>query len=173
MTVEDRISLPGAERGLSDGVSPIYLRGRIDRVDVHEATGETIVFDYKTGDQGETPDKAHREKQSDWIDLQLPLYRHLVRAVGIEGPVRLGYIVLPKDSSKVGQQIADWDQQALADADAKALEVVRAIAAEEFWPLATDAKRTRWFPEFAAICQEDLLLIRAAADDDDGEEETP
>ena len=153
--------------------APIYLRGRIDRVDVHETTGETIVFDYKTGDKGETPEKAHREKQADWIDLQLPLYRHLVRAVGIEGPVRLGYIVLPKDTSKVGEQLAEWDEPTLADADAKALEVIRAIGAEKFWPPTTDPKRTRWFSEFAVICQEDLLLVHAAADDDDGEEETP
>ena len=162
----------GAEHGVADGEPPIYLRGRIDRVDVHEVTGETIVFDYKTGDHGETPEKAHREKRTDWIDLQLPLYRHLVRAAGIAGPVRLGYIVLPKDTSKVGAYLAEWDEAALATADAKALEVIRAIAAQEFWPPATDARGTRWFPELAAICQEDLLLVRAAADDDDGEEET-
>jgi ATP-dependent helicase/nuclease subunit B len=173
VTVEHRISLPGAEQGLAAGEEPVYLRGRIDRIDVHDGTGETIVFDYKTGDRGQTPDKAHRENDSDWIDLQLPLYRHLVRAVGIEGPVRLGYIVLPKDTGKVAAHVADWDEALLATADARAVEVIGAIVAEKFWPPATDAKRTRWFPEFAAICQEDLLLVGAAADDDDGEEETP
>ena len=173
ITVADKISLPGAEHALADGEVPIYLRGRIDRVDVHETTGETIVFDYKTGDKGETPEKAHREKQTDWIDLQLPLYRHLVRAAGIKGPVRLGYIVLPKDTSKVGAELAEWDEQTLADADAKALEVILAIGAQKFWPPATDTKSARWFSEFAVICQEDLLLVHAAADDDDGDEETP
>jgi len=170
VTVADQVGLPG-----DDGQPPIYLCGRIDRIDVHETTGETIVLDYKTGDNAKTPDKAHREKRDNevgWIDLQLPLYRHLVRGVGIDGPVRLGYIVLPKDTSKVREQLAEWDDQLLATADAKALEVIQAIRREEFWPPETDARRTRWFPEFAAICQEDLLLVGAAADDDDGEEET-
>jgi ATP-dependent helicase/nuclease subunit B len=153
------IRLPGSEVG---------LYGRIDRIDVHETSGQTIVFDYKTGDKGETPDKAHRHKE-DWIDLQLPLYRHLVRGLGIEQPVRLGYIVLPKDTSKVSEQLADWDEATLAAADAKAVEVIRAIAAQEFWEPAK-GDRIGWFPEFAAICQEDMLLIGAGSEDDDQEE---
>ncbi len=32
-----------------DGV-PILLRGRIDRIDVNQASGEIMVFDYKTSD---------------------------------------------------------------------------------------------------------------------------
>ena len=59
----------------------VFLRGRIDRIDVHESTGETIVFDYKTGDRAQSPGDTHLEQGTDWIDLQLPMYRHLVRAV--------------------------------------------------------------------------------------------
>ncbi len=161
VTVEDQISDARCRTGTCPTARPVYLRGRIDRIDVHEISGQTIVFDYKTGDKGETPDKAHRNKEG-WIDLQLPLYRHLVRGLGIEQPVRLGYIVLPKDTSKVSEQLADWDEATLAAADAKAIEVIRAIGAQKFWPPATDTRRTRWFSEFAAICQEDLLLVGAA-----------
>ena len=159
-----QITVPGAEE------TGICLIGRIDRIDVNETTGATIVFDYKTGDRATTPDRAHRQKD-EWIDLQLPMYRHLVRAIEIGRPVQLGYIVLPKDTGKVSEHLAPWSETLLAEADAKASEVLRAIHAGQFWPPTAETDRTRWFPEFAAICQEDLLLVGAADDDDDGEED--
>jgi RecB family exonuclease len=171
VTEEHGIRLPDGEPGTGGG-EPISLRGRIDRIDIHETTGETIVFDYKTGDTAKTPDKVHLNPQNDWIDLQLPLYRHLVRAIGIEQPVRLGYIVLPKETSAVTHHLAEWTEATLADADARAREVMRDIRAEKFWPPAASADASRLFPEFAAICQDDLLLVGPAVADD-AEEETP
>ena len=64
--------------------------------------GKRMIFDYKTSDPAKTPEKAHRKKSGEWIDLQLPLYRHLVAGLGIEGPVELAYINLPKDISRRG-----------------------------------------------------------------------
>ncbi|HTU24270.1 MAG TPA: PD-(D/E)XK nuclease family protein, partial [Pirellulales bacterium] len=173
-----KICLPGAGQGSGHRDEPVYLRGRIDRIDVHDASGETIVFDYKTGDGNarggqQTPEKAHRNSAGEWTDLQLPLYRHLVRAIGVEGSVRLGYILLPKDTSKVAESLADWDESLLATADARAAEVIAHIMAENFWPLASDDKPATWFPEFAAICQDDMLLVGTAGDDEDDEEVTP
>lgn len=162
VTEEHRISLPG-------GTTEIYLRGRIDRIDVHETTGDTIVFDYKTGDTAKKPHQVHLKRGAtgtEWIDLQLPLYRHLVRALGIEQTVRLGYIVLPKDTGEVTAHFADWDDATLADADAKALEVMLAIRAEKFWPPAESTEALRMFPEFAAICQDDLLVVSLTSGED-------
>jgi RecB family exonuclease len=170
VTEEHGIRLPDDVAWAGGG--PISLRGRIDRIDIHETTGETIVFDYKTGDTAKTPDKVYLNPQNEWIDLQLPLYRHLVRAIGIEQPVRLGYIVLPKDTSQVAHHLAEWTDSTLAGADARALEVMRDIRAEKFWPPAASADASRLFPEFAAICQDDLLLVGPAVADD-AEEETP
>jgi RecB family exonuclease/inactivated superfamily I helicase len=185
VTEEHRIFLPGDsinggsvnEEGgngnaADDDAAPVYLRGRIDRIDVHESTGETIVFDYKTGDTAKTPDKVHLNRENDWIDLQLPLYRHLVRAIGIDGPVRLGYIVLPKDAGEVAHHLAEWTDATLADADAAARAVMRDIRAEKFWPQKNTPDASRLFPEFAAICQDDLLVVGPAIGDD-AEEETP
>lgn len=133
----------------------VYLRGRIDRIDRHEASGEHVVFDYKTGDLPRSPDKAHRRNQ-EWIDLQLPLYRHLVRSLAIETPLKLGYIVLPKDLSKAGEQIADWTDDELAAADRTAEEVVRGIRAEKFWPPAEAPPE--FCEEFAAICHDNQFV---------------
>jgi len=76
---------------------PFGLIGRIDRIDVHSATGETVIFDYKTSDAGDSPEKTHQQSGA-WVDLQLPLYRHLAASIGITEPVRLGFIALPKDT---------------------------------------------------------------------------
>ena len=87
----------------------MFLRGRIDRIDVQESSGKRMIFDYKTSDTAKSPEKAHRKKSGEWIDLQLPLYRHLVADLGIEGPVELAYIILPKDISRVGHHAGRMD----------------------------------------------------------------
>jgi len=150
---------------------PIGLRGRIDRIDVHQATGRRIVLDYKTADRGETPERSHRRPKTGWIDLQLPLYRHLARALGIEGPVALGYIVLPKDVGRLGLLAAEWTDDDLADADETARRVVRDIRAGKFWPPADPPPA--FCEEFSAICQDGQFRAAPADDDVDSGEETP
>jgi hypothetical protein len=117
---------------LVDGV-PMYLRGRIDRIDVHAGTQERIIFDYKTGDTAREPNVVHRTPQRDWVDVQLPLYRHLVRGLGINDNVQLGYILLPKTLQQTGACIAPWTQEELVHADHAAAEV-GAVRAESSTP---------------------------------------
>ena len=144
---------------------PMYLRGRIDRIDVRESTGERIIFDYKTSDTPKTPEKVHR-RGGEWIDLQLPLYRRLARGMGIEGPVGLGYIVLPKDTGKVGHLPAEWTDDELRQAEMIAEEVVGKVRAEAFWPPAEEPPP--FAEEFAAICLDDQFGAAAAAADAQG-----
>lgn len=146
---------------------PLALTGRIDRVDIHESTGEVAVFDYKTSDSGDGPDKTHR-KRKQWVDLQLPLYRHLVRSMGIESPVRLGYIVLPRDTSKANPAIGDWSDDDLRAADEKAAEVVRDIRAKKFWPPAPGSPA---FDDFADICGVDQLATAEHAGEGGGDDD--
>ncbi len=139
-----------------DGDS-MFLRGRIDRIDIHPATGRRIVFDYKTSDTRKTPKQAH-QKAGVWIDLQLPLYRRLIAGLGIEGPVELGYICLPKDTSRTGHLLAEWSDEDLDDADLAAEEVVRRVRNSDFWPRTEPPPN--FFEEFAVICQDNLLTTR-------------
>ncbi len=136
-----------------DGES-IALRGRIDRIDRHAKTGEWIVFDYKSGDKANSPEKTHREKDA-WVDLQLPLYHRLVAQLEIEGDVKLGYILLPNDTSKVGEALATWSEDELAEADAAAIDVARRVLNQEFWP-PTDPP-PMFFSDYAAICQDGVF----------------
>ena len=134
---------------LVDGM-PMYLRGRIDRIDVHAGTQERIIFDYKTGDTAREPNVVHRTPQRDWVDVQLPLYRHLVRGLGINDDVRLGYILLPKAIEETGACLAPWTPEELAQADYAAAEVVRQVRAEKFWPPSPGPFS---YDDFAVICQ--------------------
>lgn len=143
---------PGAEFDV-DG-QPIRLRGRIDRIDVNRDTGEQLILDYKSSDAGKAPDAVHR-KAGQWVDLQLPLYRHLAESLGLSGPVRLGYILLPKDVSCVRFELADWTSDELDEADETARGVVRAIRQELFWPPACPPPS--YSEDFAAICQDRVL----------------
>jgi ATP-dependent helicase/nuclease subunit B len=144
--------------------SPILLRGRIDRIDVHQPTGERAILDYKTSDSAMTPEQTHRVR-GEWVDLQLPLYRHLARALEITEPVRLGYVLLPKRASRTEFCLADWSPEELLEADALAEEVVRSIRRGAFWPPVDPPPK--FAEEFAPICQ-DLVFGRAAGSTDMG-----
>jgi hypothetical protein len=141
--------------------SPFAIRGRIDRIDRHD-DGRYRLLDYKTGETGRTPEQAHltgAKTDRQWVDLQLPLYRVLARAQGIEGELALGYVLLPKDTAQVGEAMADWDQQQFEDAIEQARYVVRQVRNGTFWPPRQPAGQG---DEFSAVCM-DHCLDRAAA----------
>jgi hypothetical protein len=147
---------------------PMFLRGRIDRIDFHPSEGRRMIFDYKSSNQADPPEKTHR-LHGQWVDLQLPLYRHLAADLGLDGPIGLAYIALPKDVRQVGPLPAEWTEADLADADAAAAEVVRKVRAEQFWPPASPPPA--FFDDLAAICQDNQLIARieAAAGEEEGE----
>lgn len=128
----------------TDG-TPIRLTGRIDRIDYNERTRRWAVFDYKTGDRAESPESTHRRGRgadAEWVDLQLPMYRHIlpfvVDAAGVVvftgslDDVDLGYICLGADVDAIGEQMAKWDRDQLADADEAARACVRLLRANRF-----------------------------------------
>jgi inactivated superfamily I helicase len=129
----------------------VWLKGRLDRVDRNEITGACVIFDYKSGDKGDSPEDSHRKKKVEWTDLQLPLYRHLARKLALLAEPQLGYINLPKDLAGVGAAFAEWSPGDLADADAKAKEVALAIARRVFWPPTEGS--TSLFRDFDDVCQ--------------------
>ncbi len=133
---------------------PVTINGRVDRIDRHRQSGEWRVLDYKTGENPHRPQKTHRRK-GDWIDLQLPLYRLLVRGLGVDGDVWLGYMNLPGDLTQVGASIADWTPEDLATAD----ETARQVAADilDMRIEAIKPAATRMNDDLTRICQDTVV----------------
>jgi ATP-dependent helicase/DNAse subunit B len=136
---------------------PFQVVGIIDRIDQHD-DGRLAVWDYKTSDSGKTAMAAHMDSQGNWLDLQLPLYRHLitnVRPVNDPDQIGLGYILLPNNTSNVKFDPASWTPEQLHAADEQARMVMRSIRAQVFWPPAIDP------PQFSeatsAICQDNVF----------------
>ncbi|MBS0208423.1 MAG: PD-(D/E)XK nuclease family protein [Planctomycetes bacterium] len=113
---------------------PMYLHGRVDRIDYHADDNRWALLDYKTGDSAEKPEAQHRRRDGTWVDLQLPLYRQLAGPLEMRGPIDLGYIALTKSRDTVDLWRAEWGDEDLAEAEVAAHEVVRKIRAETFWP---------------------------------------
>ncbi len=140
----DTVTMQIGERSLA-------LRGRVDRIDKNPQTGEWIVFDYKTSDTDSRPEQTHM-RSGEWVDLQLPLYRRFASAMDIEGEVKLGYIVLPKDVDRTGERIAQWSEYDLEKADALTLEIAEKVLGGQFWPPADPAPDI--LTDYSVICQE-------------------
>ena len=147
--VKTEIEIKGEQAPLLVDGKPMFLKARVDRIDRHDGSGRYVIFDYKTSDSGDPPDKTHRVK-GEWVDLQLPLYRYLAPAIGIGESPRLGYIVLPKNLKKIAGHLAEWSDDDLKSADLKAAEVVRGIWSQTFLPMKQPPPK--FSEEFAAIC---------------------
>ena len=143
-----------SEAMLEAGPYRMEIRGRIDRIDRNLDTGKWAILDYKSGDRKQDPNRVHR-RRGEWVDLQLPLYRHVAEPLGVTGDVELGYIVLPKDTKQVGEVIGEWGEQDLQQADDVARQVITAVREERFWPPRSDL--STWFDDFATICQEGVF----------------
>jgi hypothetical protein len=151
----------------------VNLIGRIDRIDIHRQKNLAIIFDYKTSDHGDSPDKVHRTS-GEWRGLQLPLYRHLAGKLKFDcRELQLGYILLPKDLANVGQSLATWNSDELHAADVVAAKVISSIRQCIFWPPTNPPPAN--FPELAAICVDSQSRWRGqlAADAREGEGGTP
>ncbi len=141
--------------------TPFMINGKIDRVDQHEHTGQVAVWDYKSSDKGAPPDRVHYAKQKkQWKDLQLPLYRHLVKEVSVVAGadfsnVVMGYILLPKKLDDVGFHDADWTAEQLAHADETAKDIIRRIRNCDFSDM--NEKPPMYSQDFAAICQDNIF----------------
>lgn len=160
------------------GQPAMPLRGTIDRIDEHPATGQWRIIDYKTGDRDRSPTQTHHDSADLpddwtqprlWTDLQLPLYHLLVTQGGMRLPadrVRMGYIVLPRQTDGVRWIEAEWDATQLRHAIDTAIDVVRRLRAREFDVEFMSPDVDSEFDDFARICQTTAF---AREDDDDRE----
>ena len=112
----------------------LLLRGRIDRLDRHPRQGARLI-DYKTAERSRTPEQAHQEGRGGaWRDLQLPLYRLMLQANGIEGEIELAFLNLDPVARRPPLAVAAWSPGDLSSAEGEARRVVRLVRGGVFWP---------------------------------------
>lgn len=133
----------------------VFLSGQIDRIDYNERLQQWAILDYKTGESAKAPEQTHRTRGGEWIDLQLPLYRHLACGLGVEGEVLLGYVTIPRDTSEIHEKLVEWTAEELDEADGIARETIRRVLNQEFWQ-EVDAL-PGYESEFSAICQDTVF----------------
>ncbi len=159
--------IQAVEQPFSVEIGGLIVKGKIDRIDRHPATGAVRVLDYKTSDSGVAPRAAHirplgrdeslpdwavveiEGKRRAWADLQLPLYRHALAATW-GSAITLGYVTLPKAVSETTIAVwADYSLELHGSAMRCAEGVCNAIARGEFWPPNEDIKADH--DEFAPL----------------------
>lgn len=142
------------------------LRGRFDRIDHHPDTNRWAILDYKT--HGHKPEKKHLDANGAWIDLQLPLYRRMAPALGIEVPadeIELGYFNVAQKPEETGIHLAEFSAQQFAEADAVIEDCIGRIWKNDF-DISPDPIL---YDDYAMICQTGL----ATAWFDDADQEVP
>lgn len=169
--------LPPDRRLEIPGDDPVTIRGRIDRLDIHEVTQAWRIIDYKTGDTAKSPSKAHfgRERapaEPNWIDVQLPLYRHLVVGCrpseswpAIEQPPEVGYVQLPRSVDGVGWKPANWSDDVVDSGLDAARACVHRLRHE---PIEGPVRLGRGWDPCPWICRSGAILFAGAGEDDEG-----
>jgi len=136
-------------------IGELVFRGKIDRIDEHEASGALRVIDYKTSDSAMPAEKVHlvslpkgeefpewRIFQSDgekkpraWADLQLPIYERVCAGEFSGRELRCGYFNLPRAVGDTALSLwEDYTLELASSAWGCAEGVAAAIARREFWP---------------------------------------
>lgn len=154
----------GPEHDVRIGTEEHFVRliGRIDRIDFHRETGRWAIWDYKTSESAKNPLSVHYSKaEGRWLDLQLPLYRHLAKKLNIPDEPLLGYISIPKQAMETGFFPAKFTDAQLAEADARAHSVGRAVRLGEFWT--DDSPEDVKYDDFARICQSGVQVVQTDA----------
>ena len=145
MEVERKIELENAYG------STLSIRGKVDRIDIHQVSGKIRIIDYKTSDTAVSPQKMHFKKATvvcpqnkyayfdlgkksyRWTDLQLPLYA-LMLETEMGQSVECGYFNLPKAVLETGVQIWPDLNQYLVQGKRCVNGVIKAIENQVFWP---------------------------------------
>ncbi len=103
---------------------PFTVVGKIDRIDTHE-DGSVQLLDYKTGST--KTEKLHC-KDGQWIDLQLPIYRHLAVSAGYDmSKIETGLILIGSKEQLVQFDFPNWTEEEFDTADSQIEFVIKQV----------------------------------------------
>jgi PD-(D/E)XK nuclease superfamily len=143
---------------------PLFIAGRIDRIDVEGGT--TLVRDLKTG-RARSRERDHVDPEVN-LDLQLAVYatvaERLAAQWSIPADVAAAYVYVDHLAA-TRERSFGADRRVLQTARTRWLELAMALLREQSYVRSPDARDCRICP-FAAVCGDDTLeaaeLLRAA-----------
>jgi len=140
---------------------PTLIRGKVDRIDAHETTGELAIIDYKTW---------RRADETKYDSVQLPLYRAMVEASGCFDAKRARtakafYCILaerPEDT--VFDEAHACHEGLQAEAETRIAALLESLARGVFYP---PAKGSLWEGVYGSLVWEstDVGIDQAWLDD--------
>jgi len=131
---------------------------------------EWAILDYKT--HGHPPEKKHLRKTKEgtqWIDLQLPLYRMMIPYLGIKAEpssVRLGYFNISAKDEETKVNEANFSEALMLQAEELVKQCVRNILNGNFEPTSERVE----YDDYESILQTGVasrLLNLAASGDEE------
>ncbi|MEO7932365.1 MAG: PD-(D/E)XK nuclease family protein [Chthoniobacterales bacterium] len=131
-------------------LGPLKLSAQVDRIEQHPEHGWRVM-DYKTFSNPDLPEKKHfgppqpdhflpqsqvvfAGKAKSWIDLQLPLYRHIAALTYESSSIQACYFLLPADPSETQVMPLELDAATHESALTCAEEIATRISRGIFWP---------------------------------------
>ena len=124
----EHVELHFTDRDVPNAIDPLrrtaapdlIVTGKIDRVDRHPS-GKRRAIDYKVVNSSDLSKKRaeashYQVRKSNWIDLQLPVYRTRLQALE-EGDIEVALALLPHQVSKTEIDVAGWDDAMFASAE--------------------------------------------------------
>ena len=171
MTVKEGWKILASEASASFDVviddKQISVHGKIDRIEKHNS-GAIRVLDYKTGSA--QPNQTHIKNHS-WVDLQLPLYRRLLKEIpelaeGLESfsDIQLGYFNIASSESKSGIHLLDVSDDLEQSIEPTIQSCLKGIANCEFGGQ-PESPAPKYSKEFSWICQDSNAFGEGVHDD--------
>ena len=128
---------------------PTLLRGKVDRIDVHEKTGEIAIIDYKTWSRA----KDEYYKSS----VQLPIYRAMVEASGLFDAAQARtskafYCVLAERAEDVKFDVENaCSEGGQSEAEDLIVGYLTSIAKGIFYPPKATSGKAVWEQDYAQL----------------------
>jgi ATP-dependent helicase/nuclease subunit B len=156
-------------------IGPLKLSGKIDRIEKNESTGAWRVLDYKTHTKATAPSKKHfgprlsndwlaaaeielldgeKSKTKRWADLQLPLYREILKhwhgaEIG-DAPIHTAYFSLSADPAETAvMDFSELTDDVMISALRCANEIAGRVHNGRFWP--PQPYNSSWEDPFGAL----------------------
>jgi len=132
------------------------IKGKIDRID--EKMTQKCIIDYKTGEVKNVKSE-HYNKNTGWINLQLPLYAYWGKKNNNEKIPVTAYFSIQKDTSEIKLLEYEWSEEEIDEAVEEAVNIFKKInSGDKNTFKRTDNMKNCSFCDYKKLCNRDVEI---------------